>query len=207
MRQERFRAMWMDTSPKSWMVEIDDIFLQSAVSYYGLADIVPHYSRASAIVKGRPVDLAGYSEGQLERLAASCRLLYGLLHQRYITSEDGIERLASKYSRGVFGKCPRVACRGRNTLLPMGLTIEPGVDTVKLWCTSCHDVYECDSKLDGAFFGPDLPVMFHKLREIPLRFAAHSELLKAYRNAKGEEVPEVERRLLRWGENKTSCCH
>ena len=205
MRPERFRAMWKDTSSKSWLVEIDDLFLQSAVSYYGLNDLVPHYSRASALVKGRSVDLSDYTPEQLERLASSCRLLYGLLHQRYITSEDGIDRITSKYQHGVYGRCPRVACKGKNTLIPMGLTIEPGVDTVKLWCTSCHDVYECDSKLDGAFFGPDLPVMFHKLRGIPLRFAASSDLLKGYRKSDGTEVPEVEKRLVRWGETRAAC--
>ena len=201
MRQEAFERMWLDKSPTSWLVDIDDYFRQSTVSYYGLNTIVPHCTRATAVIKGRSVDLSSLSKDQIEKLASSCRLLYGLLHQRYVTSEDGIRQLHAKVQRGVYGKCPRTACKGQH-VIPMGLSIELGVDTVKLWCPKCHDIYNCDSKLDGAFFGPDLPVMFHKLNDIPLRFRASTDLLKEYKREDGTVVPAVKQRLYRWGEKK-----
>ena len=200
-RFEDFRSMWMDTSSHSWLVDIDDYFLQSTVSYYGLNTLVPHCSRATAVIKGRPVDLSSLTRDQVERLAASCRRLYGLLHQRFITSEDGIGKLYKKYQRGVYGKCPRVACKGHH-VIPMGMSIEPDEGTVKLWCPKCHDVYNCASKLDGAYFGPDIPVMFHKMNQIPLRFKAESDFLKEYKKEDGTIVPAIEQRMYRWGEKQ-----
>lgn len=201
MQREAFERLWRDRRPQSWLVDIDDAFIQSTVSYYGLNTIVPHCTRAAAVIKGRPVDLGAMSPDQIEKLASSCRLLYGLLHQRYITSREGIHQLFHKYSRGVYGKCPRAACNDQN-VIPMGLSIEPGVDTVKLWCPKCHDVYNSGSKLDGAFFGPDLPIMFHKLKDIPLRFRAYTDVLKEYKKEDGTAVPAVKQRLYRWGESR-----
>lgn len=198
-----FRAMYMDTSPNSWLVEIDDYYLQSSVSYYGLNNYVDHCSRASMIIKGRSFDTSEYSQSRLEALAESCRLLYGLLHQRFITTDDGTSKLLEKYHRGVYGQCPRTACRGKH-LIPMGFDIEPHKNKVKLWCPQCHDIYNAPPQIDidGAFFGPDLPIMFHKIKEIPLKFRAFTTVLNKKEDEDGNEVPAIKQRLYRWGEQK-----
>jgi casein kinase II subunit beta len=180
------------------MVEIDDYFLQSSVSYYGLNVYVPHCSRITQIIKGRVPDLTDATKDQIEKLASSCKRLYGLLHQRFIITEDGIRKLMVKYTHGVYGKCPRIACRGQH-LIPMGTSIELDQDIVKTWCPRCHDMYNCASDLDGAYFGPDLPIMFHKIANIPLRFKGQSKLLCKYETDE-ETVPEIAQRLYRWGE-------
>lgn len=197
-----FRSMYMDTSPNSWLVEIDDYYLQSSVSYYGLNNYVDHCNRASLIIKGRQIDTSEYSQSRLESLAESCRLLYGLLHQRYITTEDGVFKLFEKYKRGIYGKCPRVACKGKH-LVPMGFNIEPNKDKVKLWCPQCHDVYNPPPHIDidGAFFGPDLPIMFHKIKEIPLKYKAFTTVLNKKKDEEGNIVPAIKQRLYRWGEH------
>ncbi|OHT10928.1 Casein kinase II subunit beta [Tritrichomonas foetus] len=189
--------------PSDWLVEIDEYYLQSAVSYYGLNSKVPNYSRAAAIIKGRAIDTSEMSERQIVSLFESCKLLYGLLHQRYIVTEDGIRRLYSKYKRKVYGVCPRTACQGR-ALIPMGLDIEHGQNTVKCYCPQCHDIYNTYSQLDGAFFGPDLPIMFHKVCEIPTKFRPHSNFFGKYLDENGKEVPEIKQRLHRWGETRAS---
>lgn len=198
MARGDWRSLYRDMSPTAWMIEVDDYFLQSTVSYYGLSSLVPHYGSAASVIKGRVRDITRFPGGNPE---VPCRKLYGLLHQRFITSDDGIRRLHEKYRHGIYGKCPRVACTNHH-LLPMGLTIEPGVDTVKLWCPKCHDVYDCDSDIDGAYFGPDIPIMFMKLCRIPLRFRAESTLIDAYQKLGGSEVPAIAQRLHRWGERK-----
>jgi hypothetical protein len=87
-------------------------------------------------------------------------------------------------------------------MIPMGRSCDPGTELAKTWCPKCHDIYDCDSGIDGAFFGPDLPIMFHKIANIPLRFRAHSKLLGQYRREDGEIVPDIKQRLFRWGEGE-----
>jgi casein kinase II subunit beta len=180
------------------LIEIDDSFLQSSVSYYDLHRKVPHYSRAAEIVKGASYDLTGVSQEQIDKLANSTRRLYGLLHQRFANTDDGVDKLSLKVNAGVYGFCPRVACK-RAKLIPMGFAYELEVDTAKAWCPKCHDVYDMGSTLDGAYFGPDLPMMFLKISGNPLRFQAYSKLLEAYDGRDGP-VPRIPQRLVRWGE-------
>jgi hypothetical protein len=45
-----------------------------------------------------------------------------------------------KYEGGVFGICPRVYCVGCN-VVPCGRSDMPGLDTVKLFCPNCNDIY------------------------------------------------------------------
>jgi casein kinase II subunit beta len=201
MSRQDLRKRFLDTSRTSWLVEIDDYFLQSSVSYYDLNKRVRHCSRAIDVIKGRQFDLRNASREQINSLATSCRLLYGLLHQRFIVTEDGVRKLASKVSAGIYGTCPRLTCKN-SKLLPMGLSIEPNEGTVKLWCPKCHDMYESGMDMDGAFFGPDLPVMYHKIMEIPLRFQARSKLLLGRTKEDGTVVPDIPQKLYRWGEGE-----
>ena len=61
-----------------------------------------------------------------------------------------------KYKKGEFGKCPRVICAATH-LLPTGLSDVAGVQTVKLYCPKCEDLYNPKSTrhsaIDGAYFG------------------------------------------------------
>ncbi|CAD0097475.1 unnamed protein product [Aureobasidium mustum] len=90
-------------------------------------------------------------------------MLYGLIHQRYITSRQGIQQMAEKYEAGHFGACPRVYC-GQAKVLPVGCSDIPGQETVKLFCPSCLDVYTPPNSrfqsVDGAFFGTTFGCLF-----------------------------------------------
>lgn len=61
-----------------------------------------------------------------------------------------------KYKKGDFGKCPRVHCDS-HPLLPMGMSDNPNVKPVKLYCAKCEDLYNPKSSrhaaIDGAYFG------------------------------------------------------
>lgn len=99
----------------------------------------------------------------LSVVESSAELLYGLIHQRYITSRQGIQAMAEKYDLDHFGHCPRVFCNGAR-VLPVGCHDTPGVDTVKLFCPSCLDVYTPPNSrfqsVDGAFFGTTFGCLF-----------------------------------------------
>ncbi|KAL1994299.1 hypothetical protein VTN49DRAFT_2968 [Thermomyces lanuginosus] len=99
----------------------------------------------------------------LSMIESSAELLYGLIHQRYITSRQGIQQMLEKYEMQHFGVCPRVYCNGTK-VLPVGRTDTPGQDTVKLFCPSCYDLYTPPNSrfqsVDGAFFGTTFGSLF-----------------------------------------------
>jgi len=109
-----------------------------------------------------------------EQIEKSARHLYGLVHARYIVTTRGLAKMVSlhpsrpkrahrlranqleKYKKGDFGKCPRVMCE-HHPLLPMGMSDNPNVKAVKLYCAKCEDLYNPKSSrhaaIDGAYFG------------------------------------------------------
>ncbi|KAL8673237.1 MAG: hypothetical protein Q9168_002349 [Polycauliona sp. 1 TL-2023] len=111
-----------------------------------------------------------YSRASERRLAndirvieSSAELLYGLIHQRYITSRPGMQQMADKYGLHHFGSCPRVFCNGAR-VVPVGCSDSPGQETVKLFCPSCLDIYTPPNSrfqsVDGAFFGTTFGYLF-----------------------------------------------
>lgn len=61
-----------------------------------------------------------------------------------------------KYKKADFGKCPRVICAA-HPLLPTGMADLPHIQSVKLYCAKCEDLYNPKSSrhanIDGAYFG------------------------------------------------------
>ncbi|KAF9887588.1 casein kinase 2 regulatory subunit [Aspergillus nanangensis] len=99
----------------------------------------------------------------LSVIESSAELLYGLIHQRYITSRPGIQQMLEKYEMQHFGVCPRVHCNGCK-VLPVGRSDTPGQETVKLFCPSCQDLFTPPNSrfhsVDGAFFGTTFGCLF-----------------------------------------------
>ena len=116
-----------------------------------------------------------------DHIEAQARLLYGLVHARYIITTRGLGKMVSsakvsqvqrarltrqtqldKYKRADFGRCPRVLCY-QQPLLPVGLSDLPFQKAVKLFCPRCEDIYSPKSSrhgtIDGAFFGSTFPHM------------------------------------------------
>lgn len=103
-------------------------------------------------------------------MESSAELLYGLIHQRYIITRQGMQQMVEKYEQGHFGVCPRVYCNSQFTL-PCGRSDLPGLDTVKLYCPNCMDTYTPPSSrfhgIDGAFFGTTFPhLLLQTYREL-----------------------------------------
>jgi casein kinase II subunit beta len=79
-------------------------------------------------------------------------VLYGLIHQRYLTTRDGLRLMAERYTHAEFGTCPRYFCN-EQPVLPMGKYDEPSKESVHLYCPNCHDIYHPSSihhqRVDG----------------------------------------------------------
>ncbi|KAJ3483608.1 hypothetical protein NLI96_g6201 [Meripilus lineatus] len=119
---------------------------------------VTHYPQAlDLITDNLDDDVQDELRGSLD---VQARLLYGLIHARWIVTARGLAKMLEKYKRADFGRCPRVLCQSQ-PLLPVGLTDIPYEKSVKLYCGRCEDIYSPKSSrhgsIDGAYFGTSFP--------------------------------------------------
>ena len=78
--------------------------------------------------------------------------LYGLIHARYLSTENGMQRMIEKRKQGKLPKCPRMLC---NNCACVPVAVD-GDSRVKMFCPNCTDVYECkEYDLDGKYFGKE----------------------------------------------------
>lgn len=162
---------------KEFFTEVADEFIEDEFNLTGLNSMVPFYKEALDMIldiepgkdgrrmgaAGLPAERAYTSVPDAALVEDSAELLYGLIHQRYIISRNGIYQMAKKYEEGHFGYCPRMYCQGCN-VVPCGGSDLPGLETVKLFCPSCLDIYVPPNSrfqsVDGAFFGTTFPHLF-----------------------------------------------
>jgi len=124
----------------------------------GLNNEVANYQEAlDLITDSTDDDIQGDLRGSLD---VQARLLYGLIHARWIVTARGLTKMLDKLKRADFGRCPRVLCAAQ-PLLPVGLTDIPYEKSVKLYCGRCEDLYSPKSSrhgsIDGAYFGTTFP--------------------------------------------------
>ena len=88
--------------------------------------------------------------------------LYGLIHARFILTPKGLQMMRDKFSKNVFGACPRILC-DRQSVLPIGVSEDLSIARVKVYCPKCKDVYIPRMRfvdIDGAYFGCSFPHIF-----------------------------------------------
>ncbi len=151
------------------LCEVNEDFIRDEFNLYGLSLQVPFYARAISIIIGEESECAAPSASavvppdQDDAAQSSAEILYGLIHARFIMTATGLSKMASKYRRIDFGRCPRVACAGQ-PLVPAGESDVPQKSAVKVFCCRCKELYRPDSSiasaLDGAYFGCSFAHMF-----------------------------------------------
>ncbi|GAA6025780.1 hypothetical protein JCM8202_002920 [Rhodotorula sphaerocarpa] len=155
---------WFCSLPgHEYFCEVAEDFIEDDFNLTGLLQLVPFYKEAMEMI----LDVEA-EEDEVHRVPdvsiveSSAELLYGLIHQRYILTRQGLQQMYAKFEASHFGTCPRVYC-AQCKLVPCGRSDLPGVDTVKLFCPSCLDMYVPPSSrfqgVDGAFFGTTFPHM------------------------------------------------
>ncbi|GAA6015249.1 hypothetical protein JCM11491_000984 [Sporobolomyces phaffii] len=153
---------WFVSLPgHEYFCDVAEDFIEDDFNLTGLASLVPFYKEAMEMVLDvEPEEDEAHRVPDVSIVESSAELLYGLIHQRYIITRQGLQQMYAKFEANHFGTCPRVYC-SQTKLVPCGRSDLPGVDTVKLFCASCLDMYVPPSSrfqgVDGAFFGTTFP--------------------------------------------------
>ncbi|PWN42905.1 hypothetical protein IE81DRAFT_112276 [Ceraceosorus guamensis] len=151
---------FLSTKGNEYFCEVDEEYILDRFNLTGLNAEVQNYPQAlDLITDALEEDLEDEARDHVENQA---RLLYGLVHARFIVTTRGLQKMVDKYKRDDFGRCPRVLCY-QQALLPVGLSDLPFHKAVKLFCPRCEDIYSPKSSrhgtIDGAFFGSTFPHM------------------------------------------------
>ncbi|WWC63681.1 uncharacterized protein I303_106286 [Kwoniella dejecticola CBS 10117] len=165
---------WYTSLPgHDYFCDVHEDFIEDDFNLTGLQAMVPFFKEALEMVLDVEPEEDSSKIPDVSIVESSAELLYGLVHQRFILTKVGLSCMVEKYEAGHFGACPRVFCHA-TPVLPCGRADMPGIDTVKLYCPNCGDIYTPPSSkyasVDGAFFGTTFS---------PLFFQQYPELLSA----------------------------
>ncbi|KAL8669807.1 MAG: hypothetical protein Q9168_005626, partial [Polycauliona sp. 1 TL-2023] len=148
--------MFISSRGNEYFCEIDEDYLTDRFNLTNLNTDVQYYQYALDLVTD-VFDLDCDDEMR-EQIEKSARHLYGLVHasKRKKININKKNRQLEKYKKSDFGKCPRVLCHA-SPLLPTGMSDNPHIQSVKLYCARCEDLYNPKSSrhsnIDGAYFG------------------------------------------------------
>lgn len=148
-----------------YFVEVAPEFIEDNFNLTGLSSLVPFFRDASDTILDLEPEVP-IKAANVPLVEHAAEVLYGLIHARYILTKHGLRAMAEKYQDNCFGSCPRYYCQGMH-LLPIGRYDQPGIETVRLYCPNCNDIYLPPSSrylnIDGAFFGTSFAGMFLKM--------------------------------------------
>ncbi|KAH8118193.1 casein kinase II, regulatory subunit [Phellopilus nigrolimitatus] len=158
-------SWFLSSKGNEYFCEVEEDYILDRFNLTGLNTEVQNYSQALDLITDNLDDeIADEFRGSLD---VQARLLYGLIHARWIITSRGLAKMLEKYKKADFGRCPRVLCQSQ-PLLPVGLSDIPYEKSVKLYCGRCEDIYSPKSSrhgsIDGAYFGtksgpPDMTLL------------------------------------------------
>jgi len=136
--------------------EVDEDYIQDDFNLTGLSSMVPYYDYAMDMILDCDSPNEMFNEEQQEMIETAAEMLYGLIHARFILTNRGLSAMSEKFKHHEFGKCPRVYCNAQ-PVLPVGESDMPRINTVKIFCPRCEDIYiprsSRQANIDGAYFG------------------------------------------------------
>ncbi|GMM36918.1 casein kinase 2 regulatory subunit [Saccharomycopsis crataegensis] len=161
-----------------YFVEVSQDFIEDDFNLTGLSSGISHYREALDLILDFEPE-PPISTADLPLIEHSAEELYGLIHARFILTKEGLNAMAVKYENGHFGSCSRVNCDSM-LLLPIGRYDQAGVETVRLFCPCCCDIYFPSSSrylnIDGAYFGTTFPGLFiNTFKEVERQAAARHQ--------------------------------
>lgn len=153
---------FLSKEENSFFCRIDQTYIHDNFNLYGLNKQVSYFEHALDLICGID-DEEDYSQNHQELIKKDANTLFGLLHARFILTNQGMQIMLEKYRNQDFGNCTNVYCENIS-MLPCGLTDEKNKDNVKLYCPSCENVFNLknskERNIDGAYFGTSFPHLF-----------------------------------------------
>ncbi|KAF9045776.1 hypothetical protein BDZ89DRAFT_1058734 [Hymenopellis radicata] len=142
-------SWFLSSKGNEYFCEVDEDFILDRFNLTGLNNEIANYPEALDLITDNLDD--DIQDDHRASLDVQARLLYGLIHARWIVTTRGLAKMLEKYKRMEFGRCPRVLCQ-QQPLLPVGLTDVPYEKSVKLYCGLVRH-----GAIDGAYFGTTFP--------------------------------------------------
>ncbi|OBZ72398.1 Casein kinase II subunit beta-2 [Grifola frondosa] len=140
-------SWFLSSKGNEYFCEVEEDYILDRFNLTGLNTEVQNYSQALDLITDNLDDeIQDDVRGTLD---VQARLLYGLIHARWIVTARGLAKMLDKYKKADFGRCPRVLCQSQ-PLLPVGLTDMPYEKSVKLYCGRCEDIYSPKSSRHGS---------------------------------------------------------
>ncbi|KAJ3377717.1 casein kinase 2 regulatory subunit [Entophlyctis sp. JEL0112] len=146
-----------------YFIEVPEEFIKDDFNLTGLNTLVLQYNEALDMILDLEIEPSP-TPAQQSLYESSAEMLYGLIHQRFLLTKGGLGVMAERLVENDFGVCPRAGCGGA-PVLPCGRSDQPNVDTVKLFCARCCDLYHPREakfqNIDGACFGTTFPHLLY----------------------------------------------
>ncbi|KAJ7934542.1 casein kinase II, regulatory subunit [Mycena leptocephala] len=140
-------SWFLSLKGNEYFCEIDEDFIRDSFNLTGLDAEVANYDQALDVLTDR-LGAPATTMSSRRCLDTHARLLYGLIHARWILTAGGLEKMVAKYMCCDFGRCPRVFCHS-HPLLPVGLVDVP------------FEKASRHGSIDGAHFGTTFPHLFY----------------------------------------------
>jgi casein kinase II subunit beta len=122
-----------------FFLEVPEDFIEDDFNLTGLSNLVLLYNEALDMILDLEIEPQP-SQSQMTLIESSAEMLYGLIHQRFLLTKQGLLMMAERFRNSEFGVCPREGCGGA-PVVPCGRSDLPSVDTVKMFCVRCCDLY------------------------------------------------------------------
>lgn len=156
---------WFCSTPQGrYFVQIDQNFIRDGFNFFGLKPYFKeNYKHAVEMIRGEYIPEDQRMNDISPEVEKDAKKLYGLLHARYLTTSTALKEINKKYKDHEYEACPRVSCK-KTRCLPYGVSEEPGVQILRMYCPCCREVYVAEdercSTIDGAYFGHSYLLLF-----------------------------------------------
>lgn len=157
---ESFKGFIQGSKYSELMISIPKFYLDDGFNYYGLPNLFSKNYNKLYKMLNNPEYFR--SKCEVEELMTEAIVLYGYVHARFLSSEDGIDSVVDYYKSKNLPMCPRKLCKTK--CLPYGISDAMGKYPVMFYCPNCHDVYDLKIErykdFDGGWFGPTYVHLF-----------------------------------------------
>ena len=101
-------AWFLSTKGNEYFCEIAEDYILDRFNLTGLYTEVQHYTYALDLITDALDE--NINELHREQIETQARILYGLIHARFIVTTHGLAKMLEKINRPAYRRCPRVLC-------------------------------------------------------------------------------------------------